>query len=744
MRRGQWLIEGLIASFVYLAAAAAMTWPAINHLDEVIIGGGELGGWLWRYWWHFTELEAIAASDLSFTDRVLTFLSLGRYPETGNILDVLFVSFPLSLFWELPAHYNLKVFFILVVDGLCGYALGRSLSRQPVTALAAGLLAVVNPLNLQDIHGSGLRQVVLWWVLLFPIALARAEERQRPIDGALAGLVLALCGAFYWFYGLFAGMFFGLWALRVLWGQRSSLRLIQRSLTWMIPLLITTAVIAGLFALPYILGESSGATSTSAGGGSLASKLPEVSFFLPFPEYDVIREVPLRPSTYEENVLSSLNRTIMSSWSVDYLYNPGHPRALSLAVLLLGVLPALGPTGRRSPVSRFWLTVFAVFFLGTLGPFLKVGAKADSSEVLLLGGEWVLRMPYTLMFQWVPGMARMFGPYRMGAMVVVASVALVALGLARAPGGLWGRRLLSGLAILGTVLQILYRWEIGPIAEGSFKPTMWRPPLKVSALFVPEWYTTLDPTEEAGIIELPLDQQQDLICFYQLTHRRKVFRSWATPPAIPPVFRKEGGGEAASRLRYLARPDRAGKTAQDVLLGLSRAPEETDLSLLNREELARLVAGGGYKHLVVHERGYYLVDPRSGPIFYRDVVRRLAEALQITPEEHVELAWFDYPGNEYKVPDGPVYVPWSSHEVSLPDQEMPNRYFMAVFDLTPLIELAATLPPSEEAAEAVPEDPGAHEHVEAAPGAPRKGAAPLDTPAPVGSNNDRPDAGAAP
>ena len=75
---------------------------------------------------------------------------------------------------------------------------------------------------------------------------------------------------------------------------------------------------------------------------------------------------------------------------------------------------------------------------------------------------------------------------------------------------------------------------------------------------------------------------------------------------------------------------------------------------------------------------------------------------------------------------------------------MPNRYFMAVFDLTPLIELAATLPPSEEASDAVPEDPGAHEHVEAAPGAPRKGAAPLDTPAPVGSNNDRPDAGAAP
>lgn len=512
------------------------------------------------------------------------------------------------------------------------------------------------------------------------------------------------------FYGLFAGMFFGLWCLWLGWRERRSLPALLRHLRWIGPLLLSTALVAGVFFLPYAQGE--GGANAGPGG-----TLPELSFFLPFPEYDVIRDVPLRPSNYEENVLSSLNRTIMSSWSVDYLFDPGHPRALPLAVLLVGLLPALWPGRRRDPSARFWLVVFLVFFLGTLGPFLKFGGDADSSKVVILGGEWVVRLPYTWMFRWVPGMSRMFGPYRMGALVVVAAVALVALGLGRAPGGRWGRALLSVGVIVGTALQVLYRWEIGPVAEGSFQPTMWRAPLKVSGIRVPEWYQQLDPQQLGGIIELPLEQQQDLLYFYQVQHQQKVYRSWATPPAIPPLLRKEGGGAAGERLRYLARPDRRGAAAGELLLQLSRSPEEANLEDLDPAQLAALAEGGNYRWLVVHERGYYLVDPRSGPVFYRDVVRRLEQKLGLAPQELVELAWFDYPGNEYKVPDGPVYVPWSSHEVSLPDQEMPNRYFMAVFDLGPLRARHADQLPAEE-------DPAAGEgagpvHSEAPPGAPR-------------------------
>ncbi len=709
------LFELLVAVPIMLAGAAALTWPALLHLDEVIIGSGELGGWIWRYWWHFQEVDALGQSDLPLLRKLLVFLSLGRFPETGNILDVLLLSYPLQTFLDLPAHYNVKVLGILVIDGLCGYALARHFVRDRWVALAAGLVAVINPLNIQDLYGSGLRQVILWWVLLFPILLERAERLNTRRSGILAGVCLGLCGAFYWFYGLFAGMFLGIWLLDYLWSRRRVVPW-RRLVTWMVPLLVSTVCVAGFFALPYVLGIGSG---ERVGG---AQALPELSFFLPFPEYDVIRDAPLRPSTYEENVLSSLNRTIISAWSADYLFNITYYRSLPLVVALGGVLPAIFAGRGAHRRARFWLLVFVIFYLGTCGPFLKWGAMQDSAEVVSIGGS-VIRLPYSWMFRWVPGMSRMFAPYRMGALVVVAAVPLVALGLARIPSlgvlGAWPRRLVCLVAMVGAAMQMSYRWDVGPVPEGSFQPNRWRAAVSVSAMNVPDFYRELDGAEEAGLIELPLEQQQDLLTLYQVVHHWKVYRSWATPPAIPPDFRTDGGGEAGARLRYLAEQRSAGAMAAGMMLRLSKTPQEVDPSDVEDVAMAWLFLAGGYRHLVVHERGYYLVDPYQGPALYQDVVRKLENRLGLEAVEVIEHQWTDYPGNPYDVPNGPVYIPWASHEVQLPDQEMPSRYYMAIFDLAPFLEAYDGPPPPVEVErsgtheEVQPE--GGREHVEVPP-----------------------------
>lgn len=207
-----------------------------------------------------------------------------------------------------------------------------------------------------------------------------------------------------------------------------------------------------------------------------------------------------------------------------------------------------------------------------------------------------------------------------------------------------------------------------------------------------------------------------MLYYYQLEHGRKVYKSWATTPAIPPVFREEGGGEAGEWMRYLARPDPDG-TLQTQLIEISRKPEVISVLDIDPAEFQKLAVTGNYRHLVVHERGYYLLDPQRGALLYRDVVRQLALLLEQEPEEHVELQWFDYPGNAYTVPDGPVYVPWSSQEVNLPDREMPERYFMAVFDLSPLIE-SWEGPSAEELLEENAASSGGPVHREMPPGAP--------------------------
>ena len=259
------LLEVMCVGVVYLLAAGAITWPALFNLNEIVIGGGELGGWLWRYWWHFMEVEALVEGEgLSLWERFITFLSLGRFPETGNILDVLLYSYPLNETVGFPAHYNIKIYLILVLDGICGYALARHLVPYRSVALVAGLIAVINPLNIQDLYGSGLRQAILWWLLLFPILLDRTARLKTPLSGAVAGVVLGLAGAFYWFYGLFGGMFLGLWLINYVWINRTDLDLRVMG-KWLGALLFATAVVGGGFALPYILGVGAGEAS---GGGA--------------------------------------------------------------------------------------------------------------------------------------------------------------------------------------------------------------------------------------------------------------------------------------------------------------------------------------------------------------------------------------------------------------------------------------------------------------------------------------------
>ena len=659
--------ELLLALAVFGALAVAVTWPTALHLDTVILGGGELGGWLWRQWWHFQEVEALGQSDLGFLDKVSLLVSLGRYPETGNILDILLLSYPLEQWFGMPVGHNLKVLTILVGNGLCAYVLARTFTTSRAVSLAAAAVAVVNPLVFQDINKTGLRQVVLWWLLLYPVVLARAERTFRRADGVMVGIVFSLVAGFYWFYGLFAVLFsvlhVGAWAIK----ERP---LVRQALEWMVPAFVAAVLGVLFFVTPYL---SSGAAEGGQGG---VERLPELTFFLEFPAYDTLASAPLRPSNYRENVLSSLHRTIDSAWPADYAFNPRHGvLALPLAAFLAGILPAAFV--RR---ARTWFVIWWVFFLGTLGPWLKWGAQKDTADVLMLG-DFVVRLPFALMFQFIPGLSRMFAPYRMASLVVVATVALVALCL----GSLkpWQRRFAGVAVFAATVVQPFYRFDVwGDLNVGEGGPSMWRVPTQVSSMQIPLWYRRLDATERQGIIELPLEQQQDILTAYQALHTQKVYRSWATEPAIPPIFRDNGGGTQGRRLRWLASPEPAGDRAEAPLRDLSREPLEQTVLDIEDRALVKLMDRADYRWLIVHERGFYLQEPTTGGVAYRHAVRLLTERLGLTPQEIIEHKAHPWPGKEASFAEGPAWIPWSSREVNFPVERMPESYFMSVFDLS--------------------------------------------------------------
>jgi hypothetical protein len=658
-------LGALLAVVMSFGAAIAVTWPMVHYIDEIVLGGGELGGWLWRYDWHYRSLDGIMDAGLGPFRLWQEFVSLGRHPETGNILDVLAFSYPLDRLLGFPLSYNLKILLLLGGNGIAAYALGRYFSGSVSAALGAVALAVVNPLCLLEVQASGLRQALLWWVLLYPALFDRALRRRSVGAGLAAGVCFGLAGAFYWFYGLFTGIFSLVWFVKhvVVERARLDLRGMTRAL---VGVGVGVALAAGPFILPYALPQP-GSGGAQVGG---AAQLPEMTFFLPFPSYDTISHSPMRPQTYAENVLASINRTIGSSWSASYPIDPTLNESLPLVVMVIGVLPAV--LRRR---SWGWLAIWAFFYLGTLGPFLRVGV-GDNQNVYRLG-DYVIRLPFTLMFQFIPGMSRMFAPYRLASYVVVASVALVAMGIARLPLRAW----IWPLIFAATVAQPMYRFNKGAVNEGDADSREFRSPIKANRIRVPEYYRKLDPTEVAGIVELPLDQQQDLLCYYQTLHRQKVYRSWASPGAIPPSLRREGtGGEVGAQLRYQARSDVVNGPIPDIWQAISRDPEGADLSALNAEALLAWAKAGKYKRMIIHERGYFLVDPARGTTLYLAAVRRLAGALGVTADEHVELSKGDPTARLFGVPIVGDLVPWTSQPAELPPERAPARYRMAVID----------------------------------------------------------------
>lgn len=659
------LLELTIALLWFVALASALTWPMVMHPTEVIVGGGELGGWFWRQWWHYSEVKALEQEDFGLWGTIESLIGLGRFPETGNILDILLLTFPLREWLGVGLDHNAKIMIILLGNGMCGYVLARCFTNSWVVSLAAGSIAIVNPLVIQDINKLGLRQTLLWWVLLFPALLKRAGRTGTVLDGMLVGLCFSLISAFYWFYGLFAGMFGVVWLIWFLWTTRPPFGIARR---WISSAAVTAFLGVFFFLLPYF-----SANSDESGKGG-AEELPEVTFFVPYPEYDTIVTTPQRPSNYRENVLSSLHRGIDSAWPADYVLDPRHGvLAFPLAVFLVGILPAV-----RVKKARIWLVLWLIFWLGTLGPFLKLGAQKDTADVFMLG-DYVVRLPYAWMFQYIPGMSRMFAPYRMAAMVVVCAVILVAINMDRL-NETWKRW--GGFVLLfAIVLQPFYRFDLEELAEWDAKPSMWRIPLQISAMKIPEWYQELDADGWDGIIELPLEQQQDLLCTYQSVHRRKVYRSWATIPAIPPWIRHSGGGLEGKRMRWLAKSEPRGDKMEDWFRNASRNPLEMEWDNFSPKDLQVLMDYGDYRYLIVHQRGYYLTDPNQGDVLYRDVVRNLSEVLDVEPEKVIEQEAFEWPGKAEQFPVGPAWIPWASQEVQKPVQDMPRRYEMAIFDL---------------------------------------------------------------
>lgn len=605
------LLPWVVPCLVYAALALGMLAPIYADDVQRIIGGGELGGWLWRYWWMKMEIVALG---LEFPnaplERFLHVLSLGRYPETGNVTDLLAMTIPLDQLLGHPGHYNAKVFLIIFSNALAGYAYALYLTGRRGVALIAGMTLACNVFVIYEFQSSGLRQAILCFLTLFALFLDRTLKEKKTWLGLLMGLTFAATSIFYWFYGLFAALY-GL--LRVgthlyshhLRPRRRLETELLRAFGW--GALVALAVILP-FTSPYML------SSLIEPG---AAKLPEVTWFKSFPSLEALRNVPLRPDTRKDNLLASLARVLYSSWPLDWAWNPLQTRPVPL---VMGVM-SVGVGLLRFRRVAFWMWIFLLFYMLTWGPYLQYGG-----EFIHVLGEYTVRLPYWYAFKFIPMMSRLFAPYRMGSLVVLAMMVLLALNL----GALSSRldrfgwlKLLGGTLFVGLYLGQMWvdPMQLKRIGSNALLP------LPASEVSVPEWYYQLAKEKgRLGIVELPLERQQDLLNYYQVVHSKKVLGGWADPGAIPPKLRfDKSPNKVGALLQWLSLPDGMERNNfAQALKQLGQSPYS--LGPYQASDQTSMVQFG-YRYVVLHELGCYLLEPRWGKELYARMKSQLTTAL---------------------------------------------------------------------------------------------------------------------
>lgn len=669
-------LEYFCVTLAYTLLACAATWPVVQELSTRIIGGGELGGWLWRYWLMKLELSALAAEGLSFKEFFLQMISLGRFPETGNIADLYFISWPLDQLFGHPTYYNLKCLLILILNGLAGYRLARVFTPHRPLAFLGGVVLAFNSFVFLELYESGLRQAILWFLALSVGSLERVLAREpgtgRLRTGLWAGLMFGLTAAFYWFYGLFLGLFA---VARVLLALipliiKKEWKALQQVMVGLIALGAVALPIAWLFAYPYIYIQT-----------DHTGELPEVQWSTDFPSLEALQNAPMRPNTLDENLISSLARVLHSSWTLDYLWNPAHPRNVGVVVGVLGLLVALIRLRRE----WFWAVMVIFFWLHTGGPYLQTLGSPQQRSFVKVEGQ-PIRLPYAYTFKYVPMMSRLFAPYRSAGMMWVLLVVLVIRNLEALRQGAARHRLTqnehvpTAIAYTASVLYLGQCFFDIPLAHAIGSDNYAKAgrglPITSSILQVHPFYQLLaEEPGRVGIIELPLNIQQDLVNYYQVVHEKKIFKGWAVPGALPPSlrFRQASTQPATAKLMWIVEPDTPlPNSFGKALEALNQPPhvvgdyDPSDLTYL---------AERGFKYVILHERGCYLLLPERGNALYIALQRRLSKHLG-EGTEFVELLAPEDP-DFGKIPAG-VLGEWASS--ALPGQASNlQRFHMTVF-----------------------------------------------------------------
>lgn len=476
----------------YAAAAATVTWPVILHLRTMtvtrLLEVTDAGDLIWFYW--LVKDSILHGHSFFHTD--YAFYPVGRdlVLQLGNYLEAL-ISIPFQLTLGFPAFYNVMILLFLSLNGYCAWLLVREMTGRSVAAWPLGLAYAITPYMAQEVYLGQTPQIMIFWFPLYALWLWRLMKNHRPGDAFLAGTVLALTCATYWYYGFFL-VFLTILVLPLgLWRTGAAKGEWKACLPGLVSFLVVVAPFAYYFVAYYIFHHNFPGVSAGA---------------------------PLAATTLENS--PDLNYPLMM-----------FPLLVNLAIL-----PLVGLKRRQVPWE--WLLALVVFYAWSLGPYLQW-----NGNLVNLGGR-----PVAGFFLWayrhLPMFSRFRWPDRLFPVVTLILVVLAGFALAgvlkRLPAGLrWGAPISLLLAAL------LMAQGLIPFRGNDLRSFPWP---NDQAPVAPPFYHWLAGQPPGVVIEFPLWHARGSNLF-QMVHHHKMLGGIREGDQIDPAYGDLIGGN--SFFRYL-------------------------------------------------------------------------------------------------------------------------------------------------------------------------------------------------
>lgn len=575
-------IPALIAGFLLVFFIAYRPFSA-NITELVAInppGRSFLQFWVWREWVSSYFIQSyLYAKPFSLLNLVyFGILSNGTLPETGTVLDIMAISYPLKIWLSLPfpLYYNIKFIIILLINSMAGYYVMRRFTRREDVGIICGVFMAVNPFLVMVLGKARLRAGLLGFVILCLYYLYELTKKPDRKTAILCGVFLGISSIFYAFYGMFLlAIILLVFAGKVfldLYRKRGGE--IREFFKHLLLVFLVFIVIVAPWVLPYLkqIEKRDGET-----------KVFGVSFFREFPDPRKVYEPSFRndPMGHELGVI----RLIMAEEMPLRFYFP-------IIFSVFGILAFFKPR----PWVFLMLTVFLVFYVLCLGPYLKFSDNPELEGLYVNREGKFVPLPYIRFYRYIPFISRLHHPDHFLSFASVALMFLAGMGLANLFGfldskklGIFSFKYLGYLVAAGVIISL-----VTGVNQYNHKVSF-----ETCRIEVPDFYFRLSGEPFCGIYELPIlkndpriQEAYDRYDFYQAFHHKKYNQSRnenlifaVAPGATDKMF-----GEDYRKLKN------TGNKFQEFLEGMHKGSE-----VAYEEKDLQQIKDFGYKYIVLHE-----------------------------------------------------------------------------------------------------------------------------------------------